>query len=80
MQKTIVMMELKQLAESISRIAFRKRVKSGEQLDRLLSTRPILWNRSELERINSSASVDSHKRKLTWSQRLKEGQQQLNLS
>ena len=30
LQKTIVMMELKQLAESISRIAFRKRVKSAE--------------------------------------------------
>jgi hypothetical protein len=42
LQKTIIMMELKQLAESISMIAFRKRV-TPVNLEECERNRPLLW-------------------------------------
>jgi len=42
LQKTIIMMELKQLAESISMIVFKRRATASNYLS-CIKNRPLLW-------------------------------------
>ncbi|CDW86779.1 UNKNOWN [Stylonychia lemnae] len=68
LQRTIIQMELKQLAESISMISFKKRIRQ-EEIGMYYNNRPILW----AQRILHQEEINQRKqRKLGWLQRNKE--------